>query len=137
MTTDFDMKIDYMLVLQDLRRQLDGIGERRRALEAAVEAVKVLVATGDSDQVNMFQAGAVSSINGSKPMPAIPPGLFAGKTPTQAHRELMKLWPREYSAPQIADAFLAGGMAASSRTMLIQSIHSVRRRERLRNGKDD
>ena len=57
---------------------------------------------------------------------------FAGKSPTDAYRELMRVWPGHYRPPQIADLFMQGGMATPSRTALVQSIHSVLKRERQR-----
>ena len=66
-----------------------------------------------------------------QPIP-VPSGFFNGKSPTEAYRDLQKLWPGEYSGAQVRDAFLAGGMKAKSKAALLASVHSVRRRERLK-----
>jgi|SRR5579862_3944943 len=126
MTTDAEMKINYTAVLRDLERRLSGLDEQRSALEASIQSMRRLVVALEPDAVEV--QGAAS--NGKAAPPAIPPGFFARKTPTEAYRELIRLWPGEYTPPQIADALLAGGMASKTRTELLQAIHSVLKRER-------
>jgi hypothetical protein len=129
MTTDTDMKIDYVVVLKDLQQQLDGIDERRQALQASIAAIKRLV--GAEGQVRMVFGSDGSSGGGDERRPAsIPPGFFASKTPTDAYRDLKKLWPGDYTAPRIVDAFIQGGMKGKTRTQLLQAVHSVLKRER-------
>jgi len=124
-TTDTDMKHDYSPTLRDLQDELDGMDQRRSDLEAAIEALKRLVPT-ESQPTNGNKAHAS---NGHKPKIAVPRGFFAGKTPTQAYRDFIRLWPGEYRPPEIADAFIAGGLD-KSRSDLVQAIHSVLKREK-------
>ncbi len=126
MTTDTDMKLDYAVVLKQLQDELDGMDERRQALLASIAAIKRLVPEDEKEQ-------AFPPMPDSPPrMPTIPPGFFAGMTPTEGYRELMQRWPGHYRPPQIADLFLAGGMVVANRTALVQAIHSVLKRARQR-----
>ena len=138
MTTDDAMKIDYALVLKQLQRELDGLDERRKALLASVEAMKRLVASeretdaATRDEIFIPRGGVAAAHDSTIRMPSIPPDYFRGKTPTQAYRDLMALWPGHYKPPLIADLFMQGGMVTESRTGLVQAIHSVLKRERQR-----
>jgi len=123
---DEDMKIDYAAVLKQLQDELGGMDERRQALLASISAIKRLV--GDDEREEAFPPAQDPQVK----MPAIPPGFFANMTPTEGYRELMQRWPGHYRPPQIADLFMAGGMMATSRTGLVQAIHSVLKRARQR-----
>jgi hypothetical protein len=134
MTTDSDMKIDYSVVLKQLQQELGSLDARRHALEASIASMAALVSI--EEQAELFAPSAAAPANGAKHGPAVPPGFFAGKSPTQAYRELMKLWPGNYTPPEIASIFEAGGMVTKTRTSLVQSIHSVLKRERKRLAKE-
>ena len=125
MATDSDMKIDNAAYLRQLQAELDGMDERRQALLATIAAVKRLV-DGDEGRDVAYPPAEDAPVR----MPVIPPGFFATMTTTHAYRELMKRWPGHYRPPQIADLFLQGGLSATSRTALVQAIHSVLKRER-------
>jgi hypothetical protein len=131
MTTDEQMKIDYAVVLKQLQDELDGMDERRQALLASIAAIRRLVSDDQTEQA--FPPMPDAPVR----MPAIPPQFFAGMTPTAAYRELMQRWPGHYKPPQIADLFMAGGMDAPNRTQLVQSIHSVLKRERQRQAAEE
>ncbi len=122
------MKIDYTLVLKDLQEQLDGIDERRSALQASIAAIRRLV--GEEDQKQLFSSETGKGTDTAKVSLGIPPGFFANKTPTEAYRDLMKLWPGNHRPPRIVDAFLEGGMKGKTRTELLQAVHSVLKREK-------
>lgn len=128
MTTETDMKIPYVVVLRQLQDELNGIEGRRQALQASIAAMKALVEEDEQPQLPSLAVTAVVPANGGKP--AIPPRSFRGKTVTQGYRDLMRVWPGEYTPPQIADALVAGGISATTRTALIQAVHSVLKRER-------
>ena len=129
MTTDNEMKINYMVVLKQLQAELDGIDARRQALEAGLAAIKGILATEANEQPDLagLDIPSEQKRNGA---PTIPPEFFAGKTPTQAYRDFKKLWGDDFTPPQIADALEAGGIQIESRTRLIQALHSVLKRER-------
>lgn len=124
MTMDAEMKDTYLASLREAERELSGMNDRRRALLATVAALRSLVG-GEQLSLDSSQGGE------SKP-DAIPPGFFRGKAPTEAYRQLHDRYPGDYTAPQIVDAFMAGGMEAKSRNSLLAQVHSVRRREKLR-----
>lgn len=119
-----EMKHDYSATLRELQTELDGIDQRRSDLEAAIEALKRLVSPEEH--------AAVGNGNGTKPKLAIPRGFFSGKKPTQAYRDFSRLWGTDHTPPEIADAFIAGGMTDKSKSELVQAIHSVRKREKQR-----
>lgn len=131
MTTDKDMKLDYVMVLKNLQAELDGMEGRRKKLVTAIASMRELVNEDEQHPLNLVdQTVTTTKQNGSGPLHAIPPGRFAGKTATHAYRDLIESWPGQYTAPQIADAFVAGGMTGKTRTELLQHIHSVLKRER-------
>jgi len=133
--------IDYALVLKQAEEELEGMDERRQALLAMIAALKRLVRDAEPQpqpqpELALNIAPVARADVARQSPPAIPPGFFANKTPTQAYRELMNLWPGEYSPPQIASIFEAGGMASKTRTSLVQAVHSVLKRERQRQKKE-
>lgn len=128
MPTEPDMKIDYAQVLRQLQHELDGIDERRQALQASIAAIRRLVTDSDGSEERAFPPEPEAPVR----LPVVPPGFFKDKTPTQAYRDLVAHWPGHYTPPQIADLFIQGGIAYQERTALIQAIHSVLKRERKR-----
>ena len=109
--------------------ELSGLDERRAALEATVSALRRLLGDEQPSLGTVLRAGenTTSFFNLE-----IPPGFFHGKTATQGYRELLERWPGEYTAPEIREAFIAGGMEHKSRRALLGQIHSVLLRERRR-----
>ena len=130
MITDNDMRTNYLAALRDAKAELTGLQDRRRALEATVAALSRLVDGESQLSLGADMPGDVGGGNGRRP--SVPPGFFADKTPTEAYRDLQKLWPGEYTGVEVRDAFLAGGMKAKSKNALLAQVHSVRRRERVR-----
>jgi len=140
MTADIEMKLDYVMVLKNLEAELDGIEPYRQKLIAAIASMSALVGEAEQHRLNLGDQSALpdsAGSNGSGPRHAIPAGFFAGKTPTQAYRDLVSLWPAERTPPQITDALLAGGMTVKTRTQLLQAIHSVLKREQEKARKGD
>lgn len=138
MSTDADMKINYALVLKQLRVELEGIEERRQALSASIAAMSRLVEDDVQEQPTAAERTFLTADlpAGDVRLPVIPPGHFKGKTTTEAYRDLMRKWPGHYSPPQVADLLVQGGIDATTRTGLIQGIHSVLKRERERAKRD-
>ena len=133
MTSDKDMANNYLAALRDARAELAGLQERRRNLEATVAVLTKLVE--DDAQLPLGADETLETRTGANRAIPVPSGLFANKTPTEAYRELQKLWPGDYTGAQVRDAFLAGGMKAKSKTKLLAQVHSVLRRERLKQEK--
>lgn len=134
MSQDKEMTIDYRVVLNDLERKLDSMDSQRRALESTIAGVKSYLAAMDGEALEL-PLGSTNG-NGHKPKLPIPPSFFSGKTPTAAYRDLIRLWPGEYTPPQVADAFQLGGMEMS-RTRLLQAVHSVVKREKEKGKKSE
>ncbi len=132
MTTDIEMKIAYSLVLKQLQHERQNLEARGRALDASIESLKRLVSIDEQPELAGLDVDEPVSINGR---PVVPPGFFENKTPTEAYRDLMKIWPRNYRPPEIADALQAGGMKMQ-RTKLLQAVHSVLKREREKVGRN-
>lgn len=137
MTADADMAMDYALVLKNLQQELDGMEPRRKALVEAITAMRRLVEQSAQHSLALGDEPVVEpTSNGTGQTHAIPQGFFARKTLTQAFRDLQKLRPGQYTAPQLADIFEEGGVSAKSRTELLQGIHSVLKRDRDRRRKE-
>lgn len=64
--------------------------------------------------------------------PEVPAGTFKGMGPTFAYRKFVKIYGGGYTVPQIRDALVQGGVQSKSRTSLLTGLHSVRRRDRLK-----
>lgn len=134
--TEATMAQEYEAALRKAESDLAGLGQLRRKLEVAIASLRSLVGEDQHAEQEPL-ALDMPLVNGSKGLPSIPPGLFRGKTQTQAYRELMKLWPGDYKGAQIADMLTAGGLKAESRSKLIAGIHSVLKRERERQRRDE
>lgn len=126
MTSDKDMKNNYLAALGDARAELAGIQDRRRTLEATVAALSKLV---EEDEQLPLMTGGTQEDSAPKTIP-VPSGFFQSKTPTEAYRDIQKLWPGSYTGVQIRDAFVAGGIRGKSNHALLAQVHSVLRRAR-------
>lgn len=132
MTTDDAMRVDYTAMLKQLQAELDGLESHRSALEATIAGLKRLVAQSEDPGIQQaLELPVPAAVKNGRNVPPVPPGFFTNKTPTQAYRDFIKLWPGDWTPPQIADAFEAGGMQ-KARTDIIQQVHSVLKRERER-----
>lgn len=127
-----DMKTTYEAALKDARRELAGLQDRRRALEATVAALTRLVDGG----AQLSLGADLADDETPRGKLRVPPGFFEKKTPTEGYRELQKLWPGDYTGAEIRDAFWAGGMKAKSKGALLAQVHSVLRRERMKAEKE-
>lgn len=122
-------KKTYRDSLRAAEAELAGLEERRAALEATVSALRRLLGDEQSSLGATVLAGENTA---SSPKPQIPLRFFHGMTATQGYRALLERWPGEYTAPEIREAFIAGGMEHKSRRALLGQIHSVLLRERRR-----
>lgn len=127
MTMDTEMKIAYSAMLKQLQHELYGMDAKRQALQATIAGLERLMMMDEQPELTGLESP-------DTPSPAkltVPPGFFREKTPTEAYRDLQKLWPGQYRPPEVADAFQEGGMVMQ-RSKLLQAIHSVMKRERAR-----
>ena len=117
---------NYTAALRDAENELAGMEGRRRTLLATVELLGRLLR--DDEQLPLAGIGAEKASDGK--VLTIPLNYFKGKKPTQAYRDLLVLAPGEYTAPEIVDAFQAGGMEGRSRAHLLQAVHTALKRAR-------
>lgn len=129
-TTDAEMKNNYLAALRDAEKELAGIDSRRSALQATIASLSRLV---DADK--QLEMGIQSETNESIP-PKIPPDFFKGKKPTQAYRDFVRLWGENHSVPEIRDALFEGGIEAKSKNWLLAALHSVVAREKKKKKKE-
>ena len=122
--------ITYRAMRDQCQRELDGMEERRQALQATIAGLDRLIKDGSQIDLGGELETPTVTTNGSK-APTIPPDFFKGKKPTQAYREFVKLWGADHPVPQIRDAILSGGLQGKSRAELLAALHSVLRRDRL------
>ena len=123
--------ITYRAMRDQCQRELGGMEERRQALQATIAGLDRLIKDGSQIDLGAELAPTVRT-NGSK-APVIPPDFFRGKRPTQAYQEFVKLWGADHPVPQIRDALIEGGIQGYERGKLLAALHSVLRRERLKN----
>ena len=125
--------ITYGAMRDQCQRELDGMQERRQALQATIAGLDRLIKDGSQiDLGGQLETPAVTT-NGSKAKAAfVPPGFFKGKKVTQAYREFAELWGSGFPVPQIRDALIAGGIELNDPGKLLAALHSVLRRERLK-----
>ena len=116
--------VPHQVMLAQLEQELAEVDARHRSLATVVAGLRQIVE-------------GVPLPPDPKPAPRaipVPPGHFKDMTVTGAYRELLRLWPDDYKPTQIADALTAGGIEMG-RTPLLQSVHSVRRREKAKGSK--
>ena len=124
--------ITYRAMRDQCQRELDGMEERRQALQATIAGLDRLIKDGSQiDLGGELEAPAVTTNGGRAQTPVVPPRFFKGKKPTQAYREFVELWGSDFSVPQIRDALIAGGIEPNDPRKLLAALHSVLRRERL------
>lgn len=115
--------IPHKVMLAQLEAELAEVDARHRYLAATVASLRQLV---EGEQLPLPNLD-----DDPKPprVVPVPPGHFKGMTVTEGYRELMRLWPDDYKPTQIADILTTGGLEMG-RTKLVQTVHSVLRRER-------
>ncbi len=126
--------ITYRAMRDQCQRELDGMEGHRQALQATIAGLDRLINDGSQMDLGEELGAPTVMTNGSK-APAIPPDFFKGKTPTQAYRDFVRLWGEDHSVPKIRDALVQGGIG-KSKSELLPALHSVVRRERLKEEKN-
>ncbi len=137
---DAESRRDYRAALKQAEAELANHDKRGDALRAAIEGLKGLLGVGE-------KASPAPAPAASKPVvrqrrkrrksagaghPEVPRGTFKGMGPTYAYRKFVSIYGTEYSVPQIRDALVQGGVESKSSTSLLTGLHSVRRRDRLK-----
>ncbi len=126
---------NYRVALKQAEADLATHAQRGEALRAAVEGLKSLLAA-DSPATRVQRRGPVKRRRRRKSAgaghPEVPANTFKGMGPTAAYRKFLTMYGSGWSVPQIRDALIQGGVSSSSPTSLLTGLHSVRRRDRLK-----
>ncbi|MDE2975462.1 MAG: hypothetical protein OXU64_12220 [Gemmatimonadota bacterium] len=139
---DAAAKRNYRVALKQAEAELAAHEQRGEALRTAVDGLRTLLAA---------RAPAKPAKPAKKPVqkkapakrrrrrksagaghPEVPADTFKGMGPTAAYRKFLTMYGGSYSVPQIRDALIQGGVKSSSPTSLLTGLHSVRRRDRLK-----
>lgn len=134
---DAEARRNYRAALKHAQAELAAHEKRGEALRATVEGLRNLLA--------VKAPAAAARKPAAKPKrqrrrrksqgaghPEVPAGTFKGTGPTAAYRKFIEMYGDQYTAPQIRDALIQGGVKTTSPTSLLTGIHSVRRRDRLK-----
>ena len=132
---DATAKRNYRVALKQAEADLAAHAQRGEALRAAVEGLKSLLAT-EAPAMRAQKRGPVKRRKRRKSAgaghPEVPAHTFKGMGPTAAYRKFLTMYGSAWSVPQIRDALIQGGVSSSSPTSLLTGLHSVRRRDRLK-----
>lgn len=132
---DAEAKRNYRVALKQAEAELAAHEQRGQALRSAVEGLKTLLA-GAAPAKRARRRGPVKRRRRRKSAgaghPEVPADTFKTMGPTAAYRKFLTMYGSGYTVPQIRDALLQGGVRSSSPTSLLTGLHSVRRRDRLK-----
>ena len=134
---------NYRTALKQAEAELAAHEKRGEALRSAVEGLKnLLEGPSKPGRKPGRKPGPKPGRKPGRPRkrrksagaghPEVPRGTFQGMGPTAAYRKFIEMYGDSYSVPQIRDALVQGGVRSSSATSLLTGIHSVRRRDRLK-----
>ena len=132
---DAEAKRNYRVALKQAEAELAAHEQRGEALRAAVKGLTTLLAT-KAPAKRAQRRAPVKRRRRRKSAgaghPEVPADTFRGMGPTAAYRKFLTMYGYEYTVPQIRDALIQGGVRSSSATSLLTGLHSVRRRDRLK-----
>lgn len=134
---DAEAKRNYRVAMKQAEAELAAHEQRGEALRAAVEGLKTLLA--GAAPVKPARRRAPVKVKRRRRRksagaghPEVQADTFKGMGPTAAYRKFLTMYGSGYTVPQIRDALLQGGVRSSSPTSLLTGLHSVRRRDRLK-----
>ena len=132
---DAEAKRNYRVALKQAEVELAAHEQRGMALRGAVDGLKTLLAA-QAPAKRGRKGAPVKRRRRRKSAgaghPEVPADTFRGMGPTAAYRKFLTMYGTAYSVPQIRDALIQGGVRSSSPTSLLTGLHSVRRRDRLK-----
>jgi len=132
---DAAAKRNYRVALKQAEAELAAHERRGAALRAAVDGLNHLIA-GQASAKPAAKRAPVKRRRRRRSAgaghPEVPSDTFRGMGPTAAYRKFLTMYGSGYSVPQIRDALIQGGVKSSSPTSLLTGLHSVRRRDRLK-----
>ena len=142
---DATSRRDYRAALKQAEAELANHEKRGEALKNAIEGLTALLgvvtrapapAPAAAPAPRKRKAAPVKKRKRRKSAgaghPEVPAGTFKGMGPTFAYRKFLSIYGTGYTVPQIRDALLQGGVESKSNTSLLTGLHSVRRRDRLK-----
>jgi len=132
---DAEAKRNYAVALEQAEAELAAHEQRGEALRAAVDGLKTLLADGGPARQPRKRGPAKRRRrrkSAGTGHPEVPAGTFKGMGPTAAYRKFLAMYGNSYTMPQIRDALVQGGVRSDSPNALLTGLHSVRRRDRLK-----
>lgn len=136
---DAAAKRNYRVALKQAEAELAAHEQRGEALRTAVDGLRTLLAArAPAKPAKPVQKKAPVKRKRRRRKsagaghPEVPADTFKGMGPTAAYRKFLTMYGGSYSVPQIRDALIQGGVKSSSPTSLLTGLHSVRRRDRLK-----
>ena len=132
---DAEAKRNYRVALKQAEAELAAHEQRGDALRGAVAGLNSLL-TAQAPAKRAQKRAPVKRRRRRKSAgvghPEVPGDTFRNMGPTAAYRKFLTMYGNAYSVPQIRDALIQGGVRSSSATSLLTGLHSVRRRDRLK-----
>jgi hypothetical protein len=132
---DAAAKRNYRVAMKQAEAELADHEQRGEALRAAVDGLRNLLAAqapAKAAQKRTPVKRRRRRRSAGVGHPDVPADTFRGMGPTSAYRKFLTMYGSGYSVPQIRDALIQGGVRSSSATSLLTGLHSVRRRDRLK-----
>ena len=132
---DATAKRNYRVALKQAQAELAVHEQRGEALRATVTGLKQLL-VGQAPAAEPRKRAPTKRRPGRRSAgaghPEVAADTFRGMGPTAAYRKFLTMYGNGYTVPQIRDALIQGGVKSSSPTSLLTGLHSVRRRDRLK-----
>jgi len=129
---DAETRRSYQVALRQAQRELGGLDKRADALRQTIEALQTLLAP-TADVVTERRRPPVRRariVRGNHP--PVRSDHFKGMGPTSAYRKFVAEFGADHPVPGIRDALLAGGVRTKSSASLLTGLHSVRRRDAMK-----
>jgi hypothetical protein len=132
---DAAAKRNYRVAMKQAEAELADHEQRGEALRGAIDGLRNLLAAqapAKSAQKRTPVKRRRRRRSAGAGHPEVPADTFRGMGPTAAYRKFLTMYGSGYSVPQIRDALVQGSVRSSSATSLLTGLHSVRRRDRLK-----
>ena len=132
---DAAAKRNYRVAMKQAEAELADHEQRGEALRGVVDGLRNLLAAqapAKSAQKRTPVKRRRRRRSAGAGHPEVPADTFRGMGPTAAYRKFLTMYGSGYSVPQIRDALVQGSVRSSSATSLLTGLHSVRRRDRLK-----
>ncbi len=137
---DATTRASYEAALKKAEAELTAHEERGTALRSTVEALKNLLALQPAAPAAPKKRAVRKRKKqvrrrrtvGTSDHPPVPADFFKGMGPTPAYRKFVEEFGADFPVPTIRDTLLAGGVKTTSPTSLLTGLHSIRRRDAMK-----